>query len=76
MSTTSWAETFLIDVGVEQFIPTPEVPYGYIDKAIWNCDDSKATYVEKRNSGAIIKISSYFDSEENVSTNYVDNNYA
>ena len=71
LSTISRAETFLIDVGVEQFIPAPEVPYGYIDKAIWDCDYNKVTFVEKSNSGAIIKISSYFDNAATVSLTYV-----
>ncbi|MBR1506288.1 MAG: hypothetical protein IJ614_09295, partial [Prevotella sp.] len=67
----SFAETYLLDVGVEQFIPVPDVAYGVVDYAKWECDVSNITFVEKGNSGARVKISSYFDNAATVSLLYV-----
>lgn len=71
VSISTYAESYLLDVGVEQFIPVPDVPYGVVDYAKWNCDVSNVTFVEKSNSGATIILSSYFDNAATVSLTYV-----
>lgn len=71
LSLSSHAETFLLDVGIEQFIPVPDVPYGVVDYTKWDCDVSNVTFVEQSNSGATIKITSYFDNAATVSLLYV-----
>lgn len=66
-----FCQTYLLDIGVEQFIPVPDVSIGYVDKAIWACESQNITFIKKDEAGAIIKINSYFDDAVTIELLYV-----
>lgn len=73
----SAGQTYVLDIGVEQYLPVPEVSVGYVDHAVWACESPCITFVGKEASGAIIKINSYFEKAVTVEllfvVKYVDN---
>ena len=67
-----FSQVYSLDVGVQQFIPVPEVGDDYVvDYAIWGCDNEKVRFIEKDNSGAIVEVISYFEKDATIELYYV-----
>lgn len=67
-----FSQVYSLDVGVQQFIPVPEVGDDYVvDYAIWGCDNEKVRFIEKNNSGAIVEVISYFEKDATIELYYV-----
>lgn len=49
-----------LEVGIDEYLPTPDAYYGYIDNAIWACSSPYIVFREKDAAGAIIYISNSF----------------
>lgn len=75
LPTLAFSENYVLDVGEEQTLLVPDVSLGIVDHTIWTCDKSSIVFVEKDNSGAKIKVSSYFEDAATVSLIYVSKYY-
>jgi len=74
-SSPSFSENYLLDVGEEQTLLVPDVPLGFVDHTVWACDKENIVFVEKDNSGAKVKVTSYFEDYATVSLIYVSKYY-
>lgn len=66
-----FSQAFYLQVGEEQDLIVPEVSVGYVDHTVWACDKANVTFLEKDNTRAKIKVTSYFDDYATVSLVYV-----
>lgn len=71
----AFSENYVLDVGEEQILFVPDVSMGVVDHTVWSCDKSNIVFIEKSNSGAKIKVSSYFEDAATVSLIYVSKYY-
>lgn len=54
------SSSYNLEVGVEQYLPTPKAYYGYIDNAVWACSSPYIIFKQKSSSGATIKVNRQF----------------
>ncbi len=66
-----FSENYLLEVGEEQTLLVPSVSFGYVDHTVWSCDKTNVSFVEKTNSGAKVKITSYSAEPATISLIYV-----
>lgn len=71
LTRSGFSQTYLLDVGEEQYLSVPDAPIGYVDHTIWACDNPNIIFVQKDNIGATIKVLSFFDQAATIELLYV-----
>lgn len=72
---TAFSENYLLDVGEEQTLLVPDVSLGVVDHTVWTCNRENVEFIEKNNSYAKVKFTSYSDKEALVTLVYVAKYY-
>ena len=71
----AFPENYVLNVGQEQTLMVPDVSLGVVDHTVWTCDNANVVFLEKDNSGAKVKVTSYFEKAAIVSLVYVSKYY-
>lgn len=55
--------SYTLEVGVDKYLAVPDASIGYIDHAVWACNNANITFKEKDAAGAIIYIARSFSGQ-------------
>jgi len=73
--TTLATSTYYLTVGETKYLPVPDVPVGYVDKATWACSSPYIVFETKDEAGAIIHISQAFSDKAIIELLFVEKYY-